>query len=242
MIRKILAAGFALASVQLAAQTSFELPLVSGNVVYQFKSNPWEGAAPELSEIVNGRYFRHMRFANYPGPDERAKLNAAGINVLEYVASKTYVVSVAADVTSVPGFGIEGVYKITGRAKQLFELRIALASQEFPAFAIDANGHAGITFTYYADVQLQEVLNRLAAANFKVVYANPNSRRVTAFMPISAIESFCNEPYVAAAELKDDVPQPDNNVGRTSHRNNMVAQDFANGLHYNGAGVNVMLQ
>lgn len=242
MIRKLLAAGFVLASVQLAAQSSFNLPLVSGNIVYQFKANPWEGAAPEPSEIVNGRYFRHIRFANYVGADERATLKAAGIHVLEYVASKTYVVSIDAAVTSVPGFGIEGVYAITGRAKQLFELRVALASQEFPAFAMDANGHAGITFTYYADVQLQEVLNRLEAANFTVTYANANSRRVTAYMPVSAIESFCSEPFVAAAELKDNIPQPDNNVGRTNHRNNMVAQDFASGLHYTGAGVNVMLQ
>jgi subtilisin family serine protease len=242
MNRKLLAAGLLLVASPLVAQSSFELPLVSGTVVYQYKANAWEGAAPESNEIVNGRYYRHVRFAVFPGPAERQQLEAAGLRVLEYVAAHTYVVSIDAAVTSLTGFGIEGVYPITGRAKQLFELRVAIAGQDFPAFARNENGHIGISFTYYRDMPQQEVLTRLAAAGYKVTYANANSRRVIAWMPASAIEAFCNLPFVAAAELKDDVPQPDNNVGRTNHRNNMVAQDFAGGLGYTGAGVNVMLQ
>ncbi|MDQ3109313.1 MAG: hypothetical protein M3R17_05420, partial [Bacteroidota bacterium] len=243
MKKSLLFSPFLFLSLSLFSQAErkFELFLSSGTVVHTIGENPLQNLWPDSAEAINGRYYRHIRFSSLPDNTKRTALEASGIKLLYYVSSQTYVASIAsATSVSASSFAIEGVYKITPKQKMHLELSYALATNGFPAYTINTNGNIGITFTYYADIPHQLVLDQLAA--YEVVYANPNSHRVTVWMPSETIETFIAQSFVCSAELKDDLPVHDNNVGRTNHRDNWMAQDFAGGRMYNGSGVNIMLQ
>ncbi len=223
------------------SEKKFDLYLSSGTVTHSIPENSFQGLWPDSAEAINGRYYRHIRFSTFPGPQTRAALETAGIKLLYYVSSQTYLASIAGATTlSNPSFGIEGVFKISAKEKMHLELSYALAKNEFPAYTINSNAKTGITFTYFNDIPHQLVIDQLAA--YEITYNFANSHRVTVWMPQNEIESFVGKSFVCAAELVDDAPVHDNNVGRTNHRDNWMAQDFAGGRMYNGAGVNIMLQ
>lgn len=223
---------------------SFAVPFSSGAASFALVENDWTAAKPEESEIVNGRYYRYIHLTSLPNYVDRLNLDAAGIHVLHYIAGKTYVASIKVGTTFplASEMAIAGISKISTLSKMHLELSFALSTGSFPFYTTNGDGNIGITFTYYSDIPHNTVLDLLYARNEDISYHNPNSHRVTAWMLESQIDSFLALPFVCAAELKDDVPQPDNNVGRTSHRDNWLAQDMPGGRMYNGAGISVMLQ
>lgn len=244
MKKTLLLASSLLCFLPLFSQSGqkFDLYLSSGTVTRTISDNPTQALWPDSGETINSRYYRHIRFATLPGLAERTAMENAGIKLLYYISSQTYLASVSAATPNTldPSFAIQAVYPIASKEKMHLELSHAIAHTYFPAYTIGANGNIGITFTYYADIPHQLVIDQLAA--YEITYQNPNSHRVTVWVPQHAIESFVAKPFVCAAELKDDVPTPDNNPGRTDHRDNWLAQEFPGGRMYNGAGVNVMLQ
>lgn len=238
-----IAAGFvALTSFAQEAMT-FAVEFSSGAESFTLRENPWGAGVPDAGEVVNGRFYRYVHFSSLPNAQERAALSAQGVNLLYFQGGTTYAASIAAGTTfPLPQTKLVGISFISTRSKMMNELYLSVNAKSFPSYATDANGLIGITFTYYPDLSLQLVLDKLKASNYAVTYSNQHSHRVTAWMRADQINSFCALSFVCSAELLDDIPQPDNNVGRTDHRDNWMAQDFAGGRTYNGAGVSVMLQ
>ena len=223
---------------------TFAIPFTSGTESFALANDPWRAGAAAPDEIVDGNFYRHVHFNSIPDGKQREALRAQGVNCLFFEHGTTYVASIKAG-TVFPLAGssnLEGISYISARSKMMAELSFALNSNSFPSYAVDANGNVGIIFTYYDNIAHGTVLSELAARNLTPTYANANSHRVIVWMAASSIENFCKLPFVSAAELNDDVPQPDNNPGRTSHRDNWFAQDYAGGSMYNGNGVSVMLQ
>lgn len=246
MKKNILLACGLVSGVLLYSQKAmnFAVPFSSGIVSYSISDNDWSEASFLPEEVVNGRYYRYIHFKSLPDFSQRVALEKSGIKLLHFISGKTYTASIAIGVQFPLGteHGIRGVSKMSAQSKMHVELSSALANKAIPFYAIDADRNIGITFTYYADIPHNTVLDLLYAQNENVTYHNPNSHRITVWMQEDQISSFIALPFVCAAELKDDVPQPDNNVGRTSHRDNWLAQDLPGGRMYNGAGVSVMLQ
>lgn len=240
----LLTFGFALAITAFAqkAQT-FALPFASGTESFTLSENPWGAGIPSSEEIVNGHYYRLVHFTALPNGREREELAAKGVNCLFFEHGTCYIASIAVGTNfPIAGTKLKGVSFISAQSKMLTELSYANNTKAIPAFALDADGLVGITAYTYGDIPMEIVLADLNKLNIPVTYANPNSHRLTAWVPADGITALCALPYVCFAELVDDVPQPDNNPGRTNHRDNWLAQEYAGGNAYNGQGVNVMLQ
>lgn len=222
---------------------SFANPVIPGVDIATIK-NPWGAGIADISEIVNGRYYREVKFSMLPNGSERKLLQESGVNILYFKEGTTYVASIAQGtifpLTQCPK--LERISFISGQSKMMTELSYANNTKVFPSFATDANGKIGITFEYYSDIELSVILENLKSLNYTVTYSNGNSHRVNTWMDASQINSFCELSFVCFAELVDDIPVPDNNVGRTSHRDNWMAQEYPGGRTYNGTGVSVALQ
>jgi len=246
-MKKSLLLAYGLASgMFLVAQKAmtFAVPFSSGTASFTIITNPWGHGIPAFDEMINDRYYRYVHFSTLPDHSARAALKASGVSLLSFIHGKTYVASIAAG-TTFPLNGnttMTGVSFIPASTKMHIELSTALNTGSFPFYTIDGDNNRGITFTYFNDIPHHLVLDELYALNYKISYHNANSHRITVWMQENEIVSFLELPFVCAAELKDDVPQPDNNEGRTDHRDNWLAQDFAGGRMFNGAGVSVMLQ
>ncbi len=197
---------------------------------------------PDSTEVINGRYYSHIRFAELPNFEKQKKLEDAGVKLLFYVSIKTYLASISNGVNGLldPSFSIEAVSKISAKTKMHSELSDALATDYFPPYTMNTSGEIGITFTYPQDIPHQMVIDKLT--DYEVSYQNKNSHRVNIWLPKNKIPDFMSNPFVCFAELIDDRPVAENNRERTNHRANWLAQEFPGGKMYNGTGVNVMLQ
>jgi hypothetical protein len=238
-----LAAGLTIGAAGAQEAATFAIDFVTGVETYTLKDNPWIPAMEFSNEAINGRIYRHAHFSALPNGAERAELAAKGVDLLYFESGTTYVASIATGTTfPIPNTKLAGLTFISGRCKMIPELLSGIGTKSFPSFATDENGNIGITFMYYADIPHSYVMDQLKLMNYNTTYDNANSHRITVWMPNDRVDGFCSLPFVSFAELLDDVPQPDNNPGRTDHRINWMAQDFPGGNMYNGDGVNVMLQ
>ena len=52
----------------------------------------------------------------------------------------------------------------------------------------------------------------------------------------------CQLPYVSFIEPVDPPSLPENKTGRTLHRSNVINAEYPTGRHYNGEGINIMMQ
>lgn len=238
-----IAAGFVAVTSFAQEAMTFAVEFSSGAESFMLRENPWGAGIPDVSETVNGRFYRYVHFTSLPDAEERASLATQGVSVLYFEGGTTYMASIAAGTTfPVAQPKLKGISFISTRSKMMKELSVAINTSSFPSYATDANGLIGITFTYYPDIPHQLVLDKMKQLNYSVEYSNAHSHRVTTWVRQDQLANFCALSFVCSAELLDDIPQPDNNVGRTDHRDNWMAQDFAGGRMYNGAGVSVMLQ
>ena len=53
------------------------------------------------------------------------------------------------------------------------------------------------------------------------------------------LSELVEKPYVFFVEPIDQPALPENYTGRTLHRSNVIASDFAGGLHYDGTGISI---
>lgn len=219
------------------AQSGFDLVLSSGT--YHL---PEATTSAAFQQPAEGRYYRYVRFTTLPAEADKEKLQASGIRLVQYIGANTWAASFtdAALKSAASAEKVQFVCDILPQYKMHSELATALRTNSFPVYTVNSNQLIGITFSYYNDLSHAFVMAQLAGT--PVTYNNANSRRITAWVKPELIETFVGNPFVCAAELVDDKPVPDNNVERTNHRNNWMAQDFTSGRHYNGAGVSVMLQ
>jgi hypothetical protein len=191
----------------------------------------------------NHNQYCYLILSALPGADARKELESGGIFLMNYVSGNTFVASVKPGSKAEAGkFNIISKRSVPYIDKQSAMLRHALATGEFPAFAKDEQGKAGITISYYSDIGLETVLQSIAGKGYTVSYSNSNSRRITLWLPVQEINSFTQEYYVAAAEIVSGPYTPDNLHNRNSVRCNVTAPDRSSSFAYNGAGVNVMLQ
>ncbi len=193
---------------------------------------------PTATEWVNGRYYRYLQLKRLPTDEERETLEQKGIRFLGYVPANTYIVSVPAafDWASPIVPEVRSVSRITGQNK----LDEYLSEGKIPEW-IKRGGGIELVLLHHTDLQTEEVVSWLEAKGATVLHALKEQKGLRIAIASTAIQSFASLPYVSYLEAADPEPQPDNLVGRTDHRSNVLAADFDAGLHFDGTGVSVAL-
>jgi subtilisin family serine protease len=190
------------------------------------------------SELVNGRYYRFVQFNEILTEDQKASLAAQGMQVYNYIPHFTYMVSVPASFNwqSAAAYGVRAVFAIENRHK----LDEMLAKKEYPRWAV-RNGNIELSVLHHPDVNDNEAAAMLEAAGAEVIHVVAGMNTHVIRIKTSLVNNIANLPAVYFIEPYDANPKPDNLQGRTNHRSNMLMQDFATGLKYDGTGVAVAL-
>lgn len=230
--------------VSNATEEKYDLMLSSGTVHTEANIDIAVGLPVNEMEIFGGMYFRYLQFYTIPTQETRQKLEAAGIKLLLYLPNYTFMAAIknGTDLQVLKTSDARGLYPVAPEYKMLEELAVAVKKNDFPGFAVGGNGNIGVTFTYYSNLTHAAVMAFIKQEKIEVTYQNFFSNRVTVWLKPEAIRDFVGLPFVCASELKDDLPTPDNNVGRTLHRVNPLHTDYFGGRKYNGSNVRVCLQ
>lgn len=221
----------------------YDILLSSGVVQTETNFNSAKTVQPVAAEIFNGAYYRYIQFNNLPSTEQKEQMKSLGVSLMLYLPSNTFMAAITpgTNLGSLAQFDVRSILTIQPEYKLLKELQVALTEKNFPGFAVKG-ANVGISFTAYQNIPYETMKQYLIDNNYQITYSDRFTNWFTVWVKKENIIDFVALPFVCSAELMDDVPQPDNNPNRTSHRDNAVSTDYSGGRKYNGAGVSVMLQ
>jgi len=221
----------------------YDVLLSSGTIIPEANYESAKSQVPVSTELFNGTYYRYIQFNNLPSTEQKIQIENLGVKLMLYLPGQTFMAAIKAGTNfdTFSSFDIRGINTIKPEYKLLKELQVAINEKNYPGYAVKGN-FVGIGFTAYQNIPFQTMKTWLISNGYDITYQDASTNWFVVYVNKQDILSFVAKPFVCSAELMDDIPQPENNVGRTSHRDNCLATDYSGGRKYNGAGVKVMLQ
>ncbi|MBE0637460.1 MAG: S8 family serine peptidase [Bacteroidales bacterium] len=199
-------------------------------------------ASPAITEdqLFENQFFAIIQFYQIPTDSERQNLSAGGILLLDYIPHYGYFAAFQSGFVSIAltTGNIRSIVSVTDAIK----LAPSLFTHEFPEHSLREDGKIELLLSYFSNLDPEKVLAALTNQGYDVKDRNDFSKYVHIITPIEDISMLSQLPFVVYLEPVYPTPVPDNYTGRTLHRSNTVANDFSTGRHYDGSGVNVMLQ
>lgn len=222
----------------MAAAQDMKLYLKSGTVETEANLSRFI-SSPEPSDVFNGQYYRLIQFNSIPTAEQRSALEQTGLKLLHYLPRNAYFASVPAgyDRTQLINHNIYSVSEV----KPAWKLTPNLLQGDYPAWAIPSQGQLELIINYYPGIPVEKVKEGLAQNKMVFVKVYEFSNRITVRINDSQLLQLAALPFVSYIEPVDPPSEPENQVGRTSHRSNFIATDYASGRHYDGTGVNVAM-
>ncbi|GAB4327963.1 MAG: hypothetical protein Kow00127_20650 [Bacteroidales bacterium] len=230
-------AGFSV--MQAQQDTSYELQLKAGDI------NLAEGISndllsPSAGEVVDGYYYRIVQFYAIPFQNERMAMEATGLTFLEYLPNYAYLVAVPEDFNWSPDL----LQKV--RAMEaiipLFKQDPLILDKNYPEYALRADNKIALMVTYYENLDQSLLLDQLRDVAATIIETEPISSIMILKVPLSEVETIVSLPAVRFVEPLYPPSEPENYTGKTLHRSNVLDSDYESGRHYDGTGVNIMLQ
>ncbi|MBN8693456.1 MAG: S8 family serine peptidase [Bacteroidetes bacterium] len=221
----------------------YQLMLSSGLVEPTANFEQVKSSVPNKSELFNGNYFRYIQFNSLPTEQQKSELESKGVKLMLYLPTNTFMAAIKENTSlqTLSGYNIRGIYSIKAEYKLLKELSEAIKENNFPGYAVKGN-KIGIGITAYQNISFEAFKQQLLSKGYEITFEDQLTNWVVTWVNKNDLLNFINQPFICSAELVDDTPQPDNNVGRTSHRSNAISTSYSGGRKYNGNGVQVMLQ
>lgn len=191
------------------------------------------------NEVINGHYYRIIQFAQTPTQQQKEILKNNGIVLLNYLPTKAFYaaiqttanLNVLQDVDAVAFMEVKSHFKLTHNLK----------TNNYPHWTLAPNNKIDINALFYEDLTLSQVLNFLQTENVEVLRINQH-QVAQLRIDLNDLNKIYQLPYFYYFEELSEPEQPENLVGRTDHRSNAIAQDYYSGLHFDGTGVNIMMQ
>ncbi|HNV50588.1 MAG TPA: S8 family serine peptidase [Bacteroidales bacterium] len=191
-------------------------------------------------QLFEGKYFTIIQFYSIPSELDRSNLSDAGVLLLDYIPHYSYFTCFE------PGFNPNVLTNANVRAIVSITEAVKLSPQlfvdEIPDHAFKEDGRVELLVGHYPNLNREKVAQALVSAGFEVLLNDSFGEFIPVLSSVENIKYLARQPYVVYVEPIYPTPEPDNYSGRTLHRSNGLASDFSTGRHYDGTGVNVMLQ
>ena len=192
-------------------------------------------------ELVNDDSIKYYFtvFNDIPNQKEIRELELNGIELLEYIPVNTYVVSLDKGVSRqlLNQYSIKSIFPV----EPIHKLDPKIQNNSFPDWIVNTDGRISVKVLLYKNVDFSDVLNYFKA-NFNIDNINVHSNSITVTVdPLDLHDlSVINEVWYI--EPIDAPSFPENKTARTLHRSNTINTNYASGKHYNGEGINIMMQ
>ena len=186
----------------------------------------------------NGHYL--MTFSSIPNQDEKNEMESIGINFLEYIPNKTYVVYSSKNL-SYDDFLVYNLYSIT-KIMPSFKIDPKISKNPLPKWAFFDN-KLHVKILIYKNVNLNIVNENLSSINsFSVLSIDSLNNNIIGSLNPEDLHLLASLNYVWYIEPIDPPSTPENKTAITLHRSNIINVNYTNGKKYNGEGINIMMQ
>jgi len=189
--------------------------------------------------ISDNDNYRMLFFNQIPNQKQKNELQKLGVEFLYYLPKNIYVVSFSQNISEnqLKKYNINSVVKI----KSEYKIDYKIQSNNFPKWALK-NNKLYIKLLLFKDVIIPDVLEEIRVLSESIEDLNEFSNSVTISIIASNLNLFSELNYVSYIEAIDPPSEKENNEARTLHRSNVINTNFSTGRHYDGSGINIMMQ
>jgi hypothetical protein len=219
----------------------YDLMLKIGHVNLQENGSQYlTSYAPDQHQIYNGYYYNIVQFYDIPTNSEKEAMTLAGMVFIDYLPNYAYIVAFPEgfDLNILADKNIRAMSEILPEYKQ----DPLLLDQNYPSYAIRGNNQIEVMVSFYMNLPFNEVRNELSDYAFEILQDDDLAQFQIMRINIDDISEIVSKPFVSFVEPVYPAGEPENYTGKTQHRSNVLDSDYAAGRHYDGSGVNIMLQ
>lgn len=193
----------------------------------------------ENSEVVDGTYFRLIQFNTIPNEHVKNELTANGVTLVEYLPRNAFFAQISedADLSILNRLDVFSVEPI----QPAFKLSKGLSSAIYPHWTLFGTSQIEINARVFPNISDESIIDLLNSIKGQVVNQTI-TKLITVRVEISQLTALYELPCFSYFEALSAPEEPENLYGRTNHRSNTIASDYASGLHYDGTGMTIMMQ
>jgi len=195
---------------------------------------------PDKDSIFSDQFFKIIQFQEIPSEATKQFLRESGITLLDYLPQNAYFASFSS------GFLKESLRQDDIRSiidiRKEYKLSPLLFEGNFPDHALAGNGQIRVLVSWYSSLDADAVIASLSRAGYPPENRYDDGQLAQLLIPLDHISDVASLPCISSMEPVYPEAVPENSTGRTLHRSNSLSSDFTAGRHFDGSGVQVMLQ
>ncbi|MCD4737462.1 MAG: S8 family serine peptidase, partial [Bacteroidales bacterium] len=226
-------------SVGQNSSSGYDLLLKFGNT--NLTENLHEFVSGNTSEsIYKGRFFKYIQFYKIPSSAERLTLEAFGLQFLDYIPNNVYLVEIpeALDRSVLKDFKVRSVENIRNE----YKLNGDILDKTYPEWSLRTGGYIEVIVTYFNSLEFEAFESDLDKYDIHSVVKDQIQKTEILQIKIEDLEELASEPFVYFIEPVYPPGEPENYSGKTLHHSNLLDSEYSTGRHFDGTGINVMLQ
>jgi hypothetical protein len=219
----------------------YDLQLKTGNINLQENLDDYISQFNTADvETFAGYYFRIVQFEEIPLLHEMESMESTGMVFLDYIPNYAYLVGFPEEFSTgnLQGRNIRHVSEIITP----YKLDPLLYDRDYPEHALPGDGYIDIIVSFYKNLPFAYAHSRLGHFAHTVLQVDESAMTQIVRVYIYDIERIADLPFVQYLEPVYPPGEPENYTGKTLHRSNVLDSQYDAGRHYNGEGINVMLQ
>ena len=192
----------------------------------------------QLEMVDNIKYY-FMSFSVVPTIEKRNQIADLGVKFLEYIPNTTYVVNLdeKCELSALVNYGVIALLPIEGKHK----LDPKIQNNNYPKWTIN-DGKLSIKVLLYKDVNTSAIEDIFKSNGYRIDNVTLQSNSITITINPSDLSAIANMSSVWYIEPIDPPSEKENKTARTLGRSNTINTKYSSGRHYNGEGINIMMQ
>ena len=192
----------------------------------------------QLERNDNIKYY-FMSFNAIPTIEKRNQIANLGVKFLEYIPNTTYVVNLdeKCELSALVNYGVIALLPIEGKHK----LDPKIQNNNYPKWTIN-DGKLSIKVLLYKDVHTSATEDIFKSNGYRIDNVTLQSNSITITINPSDLSAIANMSSVWYIEPIDPPSEKENKTARTLGRSNTINTKYSSGRHYNGEGINIMMQ
>lgn len=189
-------------------------------------------------ETINGYFYRFLQFKTIPNQSTLQKIEASGVILFDYVPHKTYIAGIPSDLdfNKMKKWGVRSVSKMSS----LHKLSKSVLGPVYPEWAERGTNEIQLVVSYYRNISAVTAQALLINAGVNIIKMEPNSQTAIVQIAKAEIDNISKLDFLYYVESIPEPPMPEDRLGRTLHRSNVINTMIPSGKHYDGSGVHIL--
>lgn len=192
----------------------------------------------ENQRIGNG-YYTWVQFYETPTQQIQDSFKNQGIEILEFIGSKTYLTYIPNTITTIylQSSGVRAIDTVSGSSKLSEDLRLGIIGDW-----AQQGDEILVTLQYHKRVTSDFVIQDLASKQISVAQLYQGSNNIDLVIPSNCLEDLSSLAYVKYVEVIAPPAVKEDTPARSLHRASGLDTQTGAGRNYTGAGIGVLVR